>query len=379
MNWQEELSRLDAVLASGRITAEEYRRRRDEILSGSAGGSPAQPAGQVPASNSFPPPFKWQKDQQPVPPGQQEPQDRTQVVPNATAQPAQPGDSDRTQVVSAGNASSERTQFVRPVMEPQGGWQAVPPQNQYAASSAPPPWTTGDSDQVSPPQWNGGGFHTHGPEVFDDKPAGKGKLFAILGVVLVLVVGGVLWFTVFRDKGGTTADPSQSNPPATSQSPTKKKLATFGTLIVPEGTKNGPTTYTMQQLEVVKALPAPDLVLLKNAGVSESRSVIVTDGKSNTISMWAFKCADPAALLDAIEVDQLRFEFLESADESKPSVKVFASRMKDAANQAVYVRRGHYTVGDEVIRVEVLGPDEAGVVDTFSKVLAEQLQHTPAK
>ncbi|MET8761759.1 hypothetical protein [Lentzea sp. NPDC004782] len=370
MTWQEELSRLDAVLASGQISAEDYRRRRDEILSGSAGTAATPPAQQASAPNSFPPPFKWDQAQ--------ESQDRTQVVPNLGGQAAQAENADRTQVVSTGNSGSERTQFVRPPQTPPGGWQATPPQNQYSASSAPPPWATGDPDQIPAPQWGGGGFHAHGPEVFDDKPSGKGKLFVILGIVLVLVVGGVLWFTVFRDKGGNTAD-QQTNPPATSQSPTKKKPAPFGTLIVPEGTKNGPNTYSPQQLEGVKPLPAPDLVLLKQAGVTESRSVIVVDAKSNTDSLWAFKCADPAALRDAIEEDQLRFGFAESASESKPSVKVFAAQSTDGAGKTIQVRRGHYVAGDELIRVEVFGANEADVVDAFKKILAEQLEHTPAK
>jgi hypothetical protein len=379
VTWQEELSRLDAVLATGQISAEDYRRRRDEILSssaGAAGASPAQqpPAQQPPAPNSFPPPFKWDRAE--------ESQDRTQVVSNLGRQTpqAQPENADRTQVVSTGNSGSERTQFVQAPQPPQGGWQSMPPQNQYSASSAPPPWATGDSDQIAAPQWSGGGFHAHGPEVFDDKPSGKGKLFAILGIVLVLVVGGVLWFTVFKDKGGNnTADPSQSNPPATSQSPSKKKPAPFGTLIVPEGTKNGPNTYTPQQMETVKPLPAPDLVLLKQGAVTESRSVVVVDAKSNTISMWAFKCADPTALLDAMEEDQLRFGFSESAAESKPSVKVFGAEITDAANKTIHVRRGHYVAGGELIRVEVLGATQSEVVDTFNKILAEQLEHTPAK
>ena len=128
-----------------------------------------------------------------------------------------------------------------------------------------------------------------------------------------------------------------------------------------------------------KPLPAPDLLMLKQGNVTESRSIIVVDAKSNTDSMWAFKCADPAALLEAMENDQLRFGFTESAAESKPSVKVFGAEVKDAAGKTLQVRRGHYVAGDELIRVEVLGATESDVVAAFKQVLADQLEHTPAK
>ncbi|MET9627491.1 SHOCT domain-containing protein [Lentzea sp. NPDC006480] len=372
MTWQEELSRLDAVLASGKISADEYRRRRDEILAGSAGGAAAAPAQQAPAPNSFPPPFRWDQ-------GQDDSSNRTQVVSNVPGKTPQPENADRTQVVSAGDASAERTQFVRPAQPPHGGWQATPPQNPYSASSAqPPPWTTGDHDLMAP-QWGGGGFQAHGPEVFDDKPSGKGKVFAIFGVVLVLVAGAVLWFTVFKGTGSNNADPSPTNPAPTSQSPTKKKPTPFGNLTIPEGAKNGPNTYTPQQLEAAKPLPEPDLLMLKRFDVTETRSVVVLDTKGNSDSMWAFKCADPAALRDAMENDQLRFAFAESPTESKPGVKVFGAEVKDAAGKTLQVRRGSYVSGGELLRVEVLGANEADVVAAFKQVLADQLEHTPAK
>ncbi|MER6767386.1 hypothetical protein ABT266_45095, partial [Amycolatopsis sp. NPDC000746] len=57
MSWQEELRRLDEELASGRLSADDYRIRRDQVLSSAVG----------------------QQDQ-PTPPPQSQSADSTQVI-----------------------------------------------------------------------------------------------------------------------------------------------------------------------------------------------------------------------------------------------------------------------------------------------------------
>src|SRR6266567_4392063 len=139
MSWQEDLQQLDAALAGGQISADEYRRHRDEVLAKASGSSvpaeaspasPAQPPGQSPTpqsqygepgqqapgqqgqqgaeqapehqgQNYFPPPFRWQS-----------------TAPSASAEatqtirPVSPN-SDSTQVVSAEESAADRTQVVR--------------------------------------------------------------------------------------------------------------------------------------------------------------------------------------------------------------------------------------------------------------------------
>ena len=51
---QDELRQLDEELAAGRVSAEEYRRRRDELR--------GEPPGDQPAPDPFPPPFSWNDD-----------------------------------------------------------------------------------------------------------------------------------------------------------------------------------------------------------------------------------------------------------------------------------------------------------------------------
>ena len=43
MSWQEELRRLDAELAGGRITRHEHRKQRDELLAAASGGAAPSP------------------------------------------------------------------------------------------------------------------------------------------------------------------------------------------------------------------------------------------------------------------------------------------------------------------------------------------------
>lgn len=99
MTWQEELRRLDAELAAGRISAEEYRTRRDEAR---GRHSPtAGPRGQQP----FPPAFSWADSRPQLHPVSSEPQqpaahaatgEAAQVVPGQVARE----DADRARIVS---------------------------------------------------------------------------------------------------------------------------------------------------------------------------------------------------------------------------------------------------------------------------------------
>ncbi|ALG05597.1 hypothetical protein [Kibdelosporangium phytohabitans] len=53
MSWQEDLRQLDQALAEGRIHADDYRKRRDQLLA-TATGATTPPASSGPASNPFP-------------------------------------------------------------------------------------------------------------------------------------------------------------------------------------------------------------------------------------------------------------------------------------------------------------------------------------
>lgn len=402
MSWQDDLRQLDSALAAGRISADDYRRERDRLLAEATGGGdssrpptppqpmpaqqpPAQeqPQPQGPPSDPFPAPFKWSVT----------PPESTQVVdPNA---PRQGGDSDRTQIVqSVGRTEqppertqvvptpSEQTQAIRPVESPFGQppppWQQQqrqPPPNMQGGQQSP--WVNEDQ----PLGWPG--FHAQGPEVFDSEPkSGRGKLFGIIGAVLVvlLIAGGILWLTVFNKKTDNNAGPT-TNPPPPSASSTKKGPDSYGTLIVADGTSAGLKTYTAEQLATAKPLPTPDLVLLKQAGVSEARSVISVD-KTTTVSLWAFVGQDPAALLQSMLDDQTRFGFAEVPDLAQNSVKVYSSKQdnkQDNKDTTIFAFRAHYVSGNEVIRVEAFDVDESLARQRFQTALTAQIKHDPPR
>lgn len=175
MSWQEDLRQLDTALAGGQISADDYRRRRDELLAAASGqgtgdsaaGQPStpppgfpsagpgtpppgfqQPSGAMPGpaapgtpppgtpqpnmaqpntaqpntpppgtpqqqanKDYFPPPFRWQT----TPPQQQQQQQQQQAGSAEETQTMPPvgQDADSTQVVPGSPAASERTQAIQ--------------------------------------------------------------------------------------------------------------------------------------------------------------------------------------------------------------------------------------------------------------------------
>ena len=432
MTWQEELSQLDGALASGQISADDYRRERERILAVATGGgaqqNPPTPGQGAPVNrgqDAFPPPFKWtterpsqtpQPSQPQQPPAQQtgQPQqqggeERTQAVPQGNEGAAEKTQvvsnaADSTQIVDMKDSASkgpgptfgDRTQFVPKVpaspphgmpqqspphgmpqqqwpqqgQPPQGSWGPPPPQQQQSA----PPWE--DQEELVPP-W--AGYQAQGSELFEsDAPSGRGKVWAIVGVVVLLLViaGGVLYLTVLKkdDSSNTANNPPQQEQTSKKPPPTSEKPEPFGPLYVPEGTTSGGKTYTAAELEKSKALPTPDLVLLKQAGLKDARSVVVVND-STVLSMWSFGTGDPAKLAQDITKDQKRFGFRKVPAEAQQGVDVYTSTQK-SASRTVYVYRAHYTNGGNAIRVEAFDPDQAKAKAQFEAALKAQLELT---
>ncbi len=429
MTWQEELSQLDGALASGQISADDYRRERERILAMATGGTPqgGTPQGGAPqggaqqtppspgqgsgpvnrGQDAFPPPFKWTTERPSEPPPAQPPQqqggdDVTQAVPSASnAEKTQivSNSTDSTQIVDMNDTASkgpgpsfgDRTQYVPqvPPSPPQGmpaqqwqqqqgqhqGQQGPPPQGTWGPQQSTPPWE--EQEELVPP-W--AGYQAQGAEVFDtDKPPGRGKAWAIVGVVVLLLViaGGVLFLTVFK-KDDTSAQPGGPQPTETSEKPsppTSEEPEPFGPLYVPEGTTSGGKTYSAAELAKSKALPTPDKVLLKQAGISEARSVVVVN-ESTTISLWSFGTNDPPQLAEDITTDQRRFGYKQVKGGAVEGVKVYTST-QESSSRTVYVYRAHYTNGDDVIRVEAFATGKDQAKTQFDAVLEAQLELTP--
>jgi hypothetical protein len=242
VSWQEELRKLDEELASGRLSADDYRVRRDQVLSSAVTHGDAAGQQQAPQAG-------YQQGQQyQAQQGQQSPQQSRQDQPNNSADstqiiaPVSPpqgipqGSSETTQIVSGQDNSAERTQSVP-------YWQTQPPQFPPAGQrppSSPPagfpqsgpqpmpqqPWNAPDAD-LSPP-WGGAEFPPmappgspewvkQGPEVFEDRPrGGRGGKIALIVIVVALVIGGlgVGGFFLFKKNGDQQAQPTTSQAPA---------------------------------------------------------------------------------------------------------------------------------------------------------------------
>lgn len=215
VNWQDELRKLDDELASGRISADDYRVRRDQVLfSSNTSGqqAPGQQRWQVQPPSAAPagPTTGSQATQFITPVGGGEPPtpapnpDATQVV------TPRPPDADRTQAVPSAGMGQPN---YGPPSPAHGFQQPGPPLPPWQASDQAPPWLTQSNDNWS----------RSGPEVFDEASSGKGKkVFAIIGVILVIaLIGGAVWW--FGLRGGTGGTENTNAAPTTTSTTTKPK------------------------------------------------------------------------------------------------------------------------------------------------------------
>ena len=369
VTWQDELQKLDNELASGRISADDYRRRRDEILSGSAGGAPAQSPQQAP----FAPPFKWEAK----PPSASN-SDATQVVPNQMPpqqQPQQNHNPDATQVVNTQNrsADAERTQFVAPVAPQHGGWGQ--PQQQQAA---PPPWVSGDYDQINQPSpsWS------HGPEVFDESGGGgKGRIFAIVGVVLVLALigGGIWWFTSGSKSSGTDTPVanSETNPPTTSTS-ARPKLP--GSTLPGKIDEANSGQTTVDQASKERSQFGPEEAALITMCGAEAGMTQVTYSDDWVTQIHAFKCSDEAAAkaaAGAVMEHQKKWGFV--ATTGPEGLPAMVNEKAIDVPDVPFDERLAYASKDTIVRIEVRGKTKEAMEGGMTKVVSAVAKNYPTK
>ncbi|MEV0082415.1 hypothetical protein [Saccharopolyspora sp. NPDC050642] len=139
MTWQDELQNLDAELAAGRISAEEYRQRRDAVLGRAQNGQGGPASGgfpqQDPSSGGFP-----QQQPQAGPQSGGFPQQQPQTGPSSGGFPQQDP--------QAGPQSGGFPQQAGPSS---GGFPQQQPQQQQS-SPFPPAFSWGDAAQSAPQQ-----------------------------------------------------------------------------------------------------------------------------------------------------------------------------------------------------------------------------------
>ncbi|GHF58631.1 hypothetical protein FHX82_000334 [Amycolatopsis bartoniae] len=203
MSWQEELRRLDADLAAGRISLREHRKQREELLAAASGGvapspftSPRMPAAQeaVPA---------W-PTAEPVP----EP-----PAPPAPAPAAAPASQGRSAALLE---SSVPTSAPSPADHRPTDSMRYPPIHEAPTVITPaiPHGTLPSLVPLSPPRDEVPPLPTRPERPDRRKPT---WLFLALGVFLVLVlIGGATWFLGNRETSNTTAGGTTAAAPQTS-------------------------------------------------------------------------------------------------------------------------------------------------------------------
>lgn len=391
MSWQEDLQRLESELATGRISAEDYRTQRDALLAAAnpAQPSPAQPGTppggtQAPASQPqqaapFPPAFTWsakrpddERTQTIRPAGSDSSAEKTQVVSgnpdlDQRTETLRPSDPERTQVVQNPYAQQ------RPQQSP--SWPGADQSNLYSNETMPanvPHWT---------PAGAFGDWPKQGPEVFSARSGGHRGRRILLIVVLVLVLAGLAvggWLLFGRNGSAgatgtatTAASPSPPAPPG--------PRAAIGLLVAPAGFPSA-QAFTPTELQQVKPLPQPDLDILRSTSLSNADYVVSKDG-GTTLDLWSFETSDNAAakaLATSFNTDQTRFGF-QATDIHIANGRYLAYQSKQqSGGHTVTAYRLHYVVGDQVIRVEAFDPDPARARSEFMTLLRMQTKLTPA-
>jgi hypothetical protein len=405
LSWQEELRKLDEELAAGQISADDYRVRRDQVLSSAVSlGNPGQPPKNeatqfIQQPSPFPPP----PAPTPVPPTPMAPPpppsaDKTQVVGSNQE------DADKTQIVSGqdqgwqtarpSGPDSERTQVVPgiPGVPPQsvaGGQQPRPapgifPQQQ--GFPPPPGWQQPEED-LSPP-WAGSTFPPlaatgspdwarQGPEVFEDSSSSSSGKRILLILLVVLVLGGigagVYFLAINKDDepnnqggqqtaGQTTEPTSQAPTTTTTPRPTDPNVALLEDMPKPPASlqQDGKVIQVAQLVEL-KLMEAPEVQLLTAAGVKQVpwRTGVrkpPEDGPTpDALSAMVIPTDSPEAaktLLQGLRAYQetVGFIFIPEPLPNMPPTVVFEKRI----TPEVMVYRGLYVSGKNLIRITTI-------------------------
>jgi hypothetical protein len=369
MTWQDELRRLDGELAAGRISADDYRTRRDRIMATAVSPGGDQP--QAPAASE------------------------STTIMSPVQDADQSGDADKTQIVPGENVDQDRTQTV-------GGWRAAPPGDQdrtqvvpgvpsqpFAGAGprpAPPPW---QSEEPMAPPWAGQDFPPlvaanapdwtlQGPEVFEtEKKSGVGKVLGIVAIVVVLLGIAAGAYFLFRPDDNQQAgggDGGDGKTTTQSQAPTTEEKPKGPIADLPGEQVNMEQVKTFEQVEKIDYLTPQEITIYKAGEASESAVAISTDQDVRIIVLVTTMASPEAAAeaRDALAELQIKFKLAER--ESEPGV--LAASNVNASNGPL--QRAHYVSGDKVVRIQTQGKDGDLANQLFDEVIADQLERLPA-
>ncbi|MGH3936642.1 MAG: hypothetical protein ACRDS1_16955 [Pseudonocardiaceae bacterium] len=388
-----ELQQLDADLAAGRLSAEDHRRRRDELVRDAAAG----------AASPFPPAFRWETSPpeamtQVIPPvprdiGGGDPAEITQIVHPGDARDAQRAPGLPSPSYQANPSYQEGSGQVRGLFQPVGSPLASNANNvDNGIDNFAPPWANSDltptaEKPIADPQ---SAWMRQGPEAFEaSAPQSRSKQIigiAVLAVLVAGLVGGGVGY--FLSSSGTQqnlpsiAVPPPSEPTAAARqlpappAPKPAPVDTSQALIDPPGeARGGGGLLDLPRLESADLLPPPIVNALRAGAMTDGVLKTTTDG-ANTIGIFAFTLADEQAATDVMNTI--------ATVQRDGGLKVDASRAQQglavlgsAPGSRSIVYRGVYVLYNRAIFLEVFGPDYDAVLSTFDSVVNQQLTYAP--
>jgi hypothetical protein len=400
LSWQEELRRLDEELAAGQISADDYRMRRDSVLSAAVNADPhAAPIQGGPAESTqiIAPVSSPQSGATPAQPGGSTSADQTQIVnssfgdgertqavnqgsPQGWAPGGQAGDADRTQVVPGVPPQAVAGGY-RPAGQGSGGFPAQPTPQYHPPQGQQMPWNVPSQDTSTP--WGGSDFPANnnwvaqGPEPsFEAAPAKGGKkIIAIVAAIVVLAglgVGGYFLFSGNDDKTPPVAQSSSAAP-----SPTQKPKDDLEIAKLPGNVLATNDFASFADLKAAKVLTDGEFQALADASPTKARQSVSKLPSGATAVVLTVLASDASAASSAVEGltdQQVKFKLVKYTGTTPPGVEV----MQLVNNDGVALIRAHYVHKQTVVRVHVDGPDMATVSKVFDEILAKQLTELPA-
>jgi hypothetical protein len=381
VSWQEELRKLDEELASGRLSADDYRVRRDQVLSSAVGQAdpPQSQSGNADATQVIAPISPPQGIPQPPPPPDNS-AERTQAVPQWQPPQQQPGDASRTEYVAP--PQQQQVPYSPPggfpqagPVSPPGGFPQAPPWN-AAESDQSPPWGGGDLPPLAPT--GDGGWIQQGPEAFDDKPKkGNGaKIGAIVAAVVVLA-GIAFGAYLLWGKSSTSADGGQ-NPTTTQAAPTSQ--APVDPLAVgdlPGTVENFDRIKDFTQIPALNYLTTAELSAYQTAQAGDTKFVARKLADGSRVLMLLTKVSDAQAADKAVS-DLLSIQIRNGATRVTDVPDGVLASSIDSKNGNPAQVRAHYAHDNVVVRIEVSNAGAQVAQADFTSILNSQMKVLPA-
>jgi hypothetical protein len=386
VTWQDELRRLDEDMTAGRLSSDDYQRRRDELMAEQTQGDEPTTRRPLAQNSPFPPAFRWEADppaesestqvMNPVGGSQDDSSDETQVVSRPEPPPRSSfEDSERTQVVQAGlppapaygrTPFSQENSLFTPAQSGASPW---------GQQDSTPPWASSGVPPIQEPNAN---WMMQGPESFEkqESSGNTARILAIAGAVVVLVGLAVGAFFLVRAAGNGTR--TATPPPPAAAAPAPPPAAPAAPQGPPMAALSGRQLDTsalkdFSQVNQLGYLTDSELQTLAQSGPGEARFGLSDDG-SNRLIILIVRAQDAAGA--AKRLADLQVQFNLSAEDGPPGVRV-------AVNNSVpdgppVLRRAHYSSGGYVVEVQVTGNSVSQVKTRFDRLLADQLAKLPA-